>query len=101
MQATKIKRDLERRKVKNLEQMKAKRAIERCVLDLDIDWKAFHHRLSKTLDSNDGQFLNCGTWLGPPPERDVEYAVPTAKLKACKTALKAAGFRFETAVVVH
>ena len=34
--------------------------------------------------------------LGPPPERDVEYAIPTAKLKACKAALKAAGFRFET-----
>jgi hypothetical protein len=41
--------DLDRRNVKNREQMKAKRAIERYVLDLDIDWEAFHHRLSETL----------------------------------------------------
>jgi hypothetical protein len=41
-----------------------------------------------------GEFLNCGTWLGDVPERDVQYAIPTAKLKACKAALKAAGVRF-------
>jgi hypothetical protein len=46
---TKIKRDLDRRKAKNREQMEAKRAIERFVLDLNIDWETFHHRLSETL----------------------------------------------------
>ena len=34
-----IKRDLDRRKIKNSEQMEAKRAIERFVLDLGIDWE--------------------------------------------------------------
>jgi hypothetical protein len=52
-------------------------------------------------EQHGGEFLNCGTWLGPPPERDVEYAVPLTQLKACKAALEAAGFRFETFVVVH
>ena len=33
--------------------MKAKRAIERFVLDLDIDWETFHHRLSETLEGCD------------------------------------------------
>ena len=45
----KIERDLDRRKTKNREQLKAKRAIERFVLDLDIDWDAFHIQLCEAL----------------------------------------------------
>lgn len=68
------------------------------------DWpgSAADKKCHKIFEQHDGEFLNCGTFIGDPtPERDVQFAVPMTKLKACKKALTAAGFRYEMAVVVH
>src|SRR4029077_16174121 len=43
--ADKIKRDLNQRKAKNRKRIKLERALERFVLDLDLDWDAFHDLL--------------------------------------------------------
>src|ERR1700745_4171221 len=45
IKADTIKRDLNKRKVKNQKRMKLERALERFVLDLDLDRDAFHYLL--------------------------------------------------------
>jgi len=49
----KIERDLNQRKVKNQKWMKLDQALERFVLDLDLDWDAFHYMLSESLKEVD------------------------------------------------
>ena len=53
IKADTIKRDLNQRKAKNQKRMKLERALERFVLDLDLDWNAFHYLLSKSLKEVD------------------------------------------------
>jgi hypothetical protein len=40
-----IERDRNQRKAKNQKRMRSERALERFVLDLDLDWDAFHYML--------------------------------------------------------
>jgi hypothetical protein len=53
IKADTIKRDLNKRKVKNQKRMKLERALERFVLDLDLDWDAFHYLLLQSLKEVD------------------------------------------------
>ena len=48
-----IKPDLNQRKAKNQKRMKLERALERFVLDLDLDWDAFHYLLLESLKEVD------------------------------------------------
>ena len=45
-----IKRDLNQRKAKNQMRMKLERELERFVLDLDLDWDAFHNLLFEAFE---------------------------------------------------
>jgi len=53
IKADTIKRDLNKRKAKNQKRMKLERALERFVLDLDLDWDAFHCLLLESLKEVD------------------------------------------------
>jgi hypothetical protein len=60
IKADTIKCDLNQRKAKNQKRMKLERALERFVLDLDLDWDAFHYLLLESLkevDCNDEHTL--------------------------------------------
>jgi hypothetical protein len=48
--AAKIKRDLNERKVKNQKRKELERSLERFVLDLDLDWVAFHYMLFEAFE---------------------------------------------------
>jgi hypothetical protein len=50
IKADTIKRDLNQRKAKNQERMKSERALERFVLDLDLDWDSFHDLLFEAFE---------------------------------------------------
>jgi hypothetical protein len=50
IKADTIKRDLSQRKAKNQKRMKLERALERFVLDLDLDWDAFHDLLFEAFE---------------------------------------------------
>jgi hypothetical protein len=50
IKADTIKRDLNQRKAKNQKRMKSERALERFVLDLDLDWDAFHDLLFEAFE---------------------------------------------------
>ena len=48
--ADKIERDLEKRRMQNRKRIDFERALERFVLDLNVDWAEFHDQLFQALD---------------------------------------------------
>jgi Protein of unknown function (DUF2695) len=91
---TKVARDLNRRKAKNLEQMEAKRELERWVLDLEIEWSAFHTQLSKTLVSCNNEHPVCRRIL-------MDMGVDDEDIEACLAYLSLQGGHCDCEVIFN